>query len=163
MRNWFVESLRSWVAALCAMEERLGRGPFLVSGEPSLADFAFAPYMSRLDELGISWLCGLKTQAWWVKLRAMPSWSETYAKWVDPSCKAIWDSSCIHEWPVVQEIIAREGIHCARSMSGMITAATSNVLTAGRTDVFHKEPQAGVETCYVSNLFWNIAYIRIYP
>lgn len=109
-QTFFVQSLGLWAGTLRDIEEHLARSAYLASEELSLADLAYMPYMGRLEELGCGRMLGARTQQWWAGLKARPSWQEAYGEWVNPSYRQIWVEKCAAEWPVVAELLQREGI-----------------------------------------------------
>jgi len=79
-------SLRSFDRAIGDMQTTLQQSPWLVGDSPSLADIAFAPYLTRLNCLQLDWLWEARPSVsdWFDRIRARPSYEEAVAAWLKP-------------------------------------------------------------------------------
>jgi glutathione S-transferase len=69
------------------MDESLKAGDWLAGDGFSLADLAYAPYMTRLMHLGLDDMVNEtpRVLAWQQRLFARPSYKESNEKWFNPS------------------------------------------------------------------------------
>jgi len=96
---------------LADMEKSLPGGKWLASDEFSIADCAIAPYVLRLDRLGLAkwWDNRPRVADWYARLQARPSWAEAITPF--PSLgKGDYDddlkSKGIDVWPKVKAMLA---------------------------------------------------------
>lgn len=72
---------------LADMEAALGTGAWLAGSTYSLADLAYAPYMTRLDHLGLTAMIDARPRVrdWVDRLFARPAYARGIAAWFNPS------------------------------------------------------------------------------
>ncbi len=73
---YFAPAMRRVVAMMDDMEAALGHGPWLAGDDYSLADIAFAPYVTRVDHLAQLWLFDAHPRVadWFVRMQARPAY-----------------------------------------------------------------------------------------
>jgi glutathione S-transferase len=93
------------------MEKALADGPWLAGQEFSLAECAIAPYVLRLDRLGLArwWDNRPRVSDWYARLQARPSWAEAILAFpanprndYDDNLKA----KGVDVWPKVKALLA---------------------------------------------------------
>ncbi|MFQ5635576.1 MAG: glutathione S-transferase family protein [Gammaproteobacteria bacterium] len=79
-------SVRSFGEAIADMEADLRQGPWLAGATFSLADIAFAPYLTRLDCLQLEWLWDERPAVadWYGRIRERPTYAAAIAAWLGP-------------------------------------------------------------------------------
>jgi glutathione S-transferase len=82
----FAPAVRRFDKLIADMQAALERGPWLAGTEYSLADIAYAPYVTRLDHLQMGWLWERRPKVadWLARIRARPSYAESHTKWFTP-------------------------------------------------------------------------------
>ncbi len=95
---------------LADMEQALGdtAGPWLVGNAYTLADAAYAPYVTRLDHL--TFLPGMtekrpRVAAWYDRMRARKSYQDALVKWFNPKYLPLMDEKGREAWPRVQQLL----------------------------------------------------------
>ncbi|MBM3486247.1 MAG: glutathione S-transferase family protein [Alphaproteobacteria bacterium] len=87
----------------------LADGPWLAGQRFSLADIGFAPYITRLDQLGFQeWhqSYGTRIGHWYDRLRARPAYAEAITKWLNPPVVALLGEKGREAWPKVKAMLA---------------------------------------------------------
>ena len=96
---------------LADMEKALAAGPWLAGAEFSIAECAIAPYVLRLDRLGLArmWDGRPRVADWYARLQARPSWGEAITAFpslghgdYDDDLK----SKGVDVWPKVKALLA---------------------------------------------------------
>lgn len=99
----FLPSLQRWDAVIGSMEGVL-EGGWLAGSAFSLADIGYAPYMIRLEHLGLDalWKDRPRVAAWRRRLFERPSYREAVEKWFNPKYLEIFDA----QRPLVKQRLA---------------------------------------------------------
>jgi glutathione S-transferase len=93
---------------LADMEKALAAGgPWLV-GDFSLADIAYAPYVTRLDHLKFFGMLDKRPKAasWYERIRARPGYQEALAKWFNEKYLPLMDEKGREAWPRARAMLA---------------------------------------------------------
>lgn len=80
----FAPAIRRFDKMLADMEADLTRSTWLAGKDYTLADVAFTPYVTRLDQLQMSWMWAKhpKVAAWYDAVRARPSYEKSFGTWL---------------------------------------------------------------------------------
>ncbi len=94
-------------ALLADLDQALQTQPWLAGDAYSLADIAYAPYITRLVNLGLAgwWQDKLALTDWYARVRARPSFSTAVDEWLPPPLLAMMACEGERAWPVVKDII----------------------------------------------------------
>jgi glutathione S-transferase len=89
----FAPAIRRFDKLLSDMQSTLEESTWLAGAQLSLADIAFAPYMTRLDHLQMSWMLDKRPRVadWYSRLRSRPSYAESHTKWFTPAVVQIME------------------------------------------------------------------------
>jgi len=89
----FTPALRRFVKLVSDMDAALASGPWLAGDAYSLADLAYAPYLARLEHLGLDDMVKARPRvaAWWARLSARPAFQEGVKRWFNPSYLSHFD------------------------------------------------------------------------
>jgi glutathione S-transferase len=105
------DALKLYDKMIADMEKALARGPWLAGDAFSLAECAIAPYVLRLDRLGLDamWAGRARVVDWYARVRARPSWAKAITAF--PSAgKGDYDddlkSRGVDVWPKVKTLLA---------------------------------------------------------
>jgi glutathione S-transferase len=81
--------LATFDKAIADIETSLSQAPWLAGDTFSLADIGFAPYLTRLDCLQLSWLWDdrLSVADWYRRIRERVSYSSSITDWFDPQAE----------------------------------------------------------------------------
>jgi glutathione S-transferase len=79
----FAPAMRRFDKMLADMQTALESGSWLAGVEFSLADIAYAPYVTRLDHLQMSWMWDRRPKVadWFSRIKSRPSYAESHTKW----------------------------------------------------------------------------------
>lgn len=105
------DAVRQFDKMLADMEKSLAKAPWLAGDTISIADCAVAPYVLRLDLLGLErmWAARPGVADWYARLQARPSWGEAITAH-PPRGQGDYDdnlkSKGIDIWPKVQPMLA---------------------------------------------------------
>lgn len=104
----FRTAVDMWVGLLADMEEALSDRPWLAAETYSLADAAFAPYLTRLDHLHVMGFVDDKPHLadWYDRVRARPSYKTAIEDWNDDAYLTLMAEKGDEAWPRIAEIIA---------------------------------------------------------
>jgi glutathione S-transferase len=107
--RYFKDSVRRFDRLLGAMEDVLLTGPWLAGDAFSLADIAYAPYMTRLDHLQLSgmWRDRPHLAAWYARLRERKGYQEGLVRWFNPRYLPLMSEKGRLEWPAIETILAQ--------------------------------------------------------
>lgn len=104
----FIAAIKAYEAFLGEMEATLGGTEWLAGDTISLADLDVAPYVHRLDCLGLSpmWAGRPGVEAWYAKMRSRPSWGKAIQqphidKWLELMAMGGKDA-----WPHAEKVLA---------------------------------------------------------
>jgi glutathione S-transferase len=86
----FTAGVRRFVKLFGDMAQALAYGPWLAGEAITLADIGYAPYVARLDHLGLGWLAARDARVadWAARIRARPSYQTGLAQWFNASSLA---------------------------------------------------------------------------
>jgi glutathione S-transferase len=90
------------------MEQTLSSSPWLAGGTFSLADIALAPYVNRLDMLGMSalWTESLpRVTEWFSRIKARPTFRPAFLEWCPPDLTRDLRMFGSQSWPEVRRIL----------------------------------------------------------
>lgn len=89
----FAPALRRFAKLFDDMEAALASAPWLAGEAYSLADLAYAPYVARLEHLGLDDVVKARPRVaeWWSRLAARPAFQEGVRRWFNPTYLALFD------------------------------------------------------------------------
>ena len=89
----FTDAVKRFDKLIGDFDTALEKGPWLAGREFSLADIAYAPYMIRLQHLGLDDMIKPRPRVadWAKRLMARPSFEEGIGKWINPKYVAIFE------------------------------------------------------------------------
>jgi len=90
------------------MEDALAGAPWLAGGTFSLADAGMAPYVNRLDMLGMlrEWTRGRpRLGDWFERVRARPSFEPSFLAWCPPELTQDLKTFGTRSWPDVHRVL----------------------------------------------------------
>ena len=105
----FPDAIRRLDKMLADMEKALSeRGPWLAGRDFSLADIAYAPYVTRLDHLHFAAMIEArpKAAAWYDRIRARPAYRDALAKWFNEKYLPLMAEKGGEAWPQVKALLA---------------------------------------------------------
>ena len=107
--RYFADSVRRFDLLLGAMENVLRGDPWLAGNEFSLADIAYAPYVTRLDHLQLSamWRNRPNVGRWYGQVQDRNGYREALVHWFNPNYLPLMKEKGLAERPRVEEILAR--------------------------------------------------------
>ena len=90
----FAPALKKWDSLLGEVEKTLEKQPWLAGESYSLAEVGYAPYMIRLEHLGLEslWRNRPRVSEWRSRLFARPSYKEAVEKWFNPKYLEIFEA-----------------------------------------------------------------------
>jgi len=94
---------------LADMEKALAEGgPWLAGATFSLADIAYAPYVTRLDHLRFGGMLERRPHAaaWYDRIRARLAYQDALAKWFNEKYLPLMDEKGREAWPKVKALLA---------------------------------------------------------
>jgi glutathione S-transferase len=103
----FRDSILRFDALLARMEETLSESPWLAGDTLSIADCAYAPYLTRLDHLQMQpmWAHRPHLADWYARVRARPGYQEALARWFNPKYLTLMEEKGKQEWPKIAAIL----------------------------------------------------------
>jgi glutathione S-transferase len=105
----FPDAIRRLDKMVADMEKALAaRGPWLAGKAFSLADIAYAPYLTRLDHLKFAAMIEARPLAarWYDRIRARPAYQDALAKWFNDKYLPLMEEKGREAWPKVQALLA---------------------------------------------------------
>lgn len=107
----FVEAVNAYDAFLDEMDETLGQTDWLAGEEISLADLDTAPYVHRLDCLGLSmmWSDRPNVAAWYSRMQGRPSWNAAIQQPHIDKWLGLMEMGGKQALPHVEKILAHSG------------------------------------------------------
>jgi glutathione S-transferase len=102
-------TFRLYDGYLGKMEETLSDRPWLAGEAFSLADVAIAPYVNRLDMLGMSAMWTRtrpRVTGWFERSKARPTFKAAFLDWCPPDLTADLLSFGRQSWPSVERLLA---------------------------------------------------------
>jgi glutathione S-transferase len=106
--RYFSESVRRFDGLVASMEKTLRAGPWLAGEAFSLADVAYAPYITRLDHLQLSPLWGHRPHVaeWYTRLQGRKGYQEGLVEWFNPRYLSLMREKGRDEWRKIEAILA---------------------------------------------------------
>jgi glutathione S-transferase len=116
--RYFKDSVRRFDRLLSAMETALQTLPWLAGEEFSLADIAYAPYLTRLDhlQLGALWRHRPHVAAWYARLQDREGYQEGLVRWFNPRYLSLMSEKGRLEWPAIEAILAESSAEVAAAV-----------------------------------------------
>jgi len=107
----FHEAVRMWAALVRDMDTALQGRDWLAGEAYSLAEAAYAPYITRLDHLSLmGFLDGYPNLAgWYDRVMARPSYGLAFGDWNEEKYLTLMSEKGAAVWPRIQEMIAEAG------------------------------------------------------
>jgi glutathione S-transferase len=104
----FAPALRRFDKLVADMQEQLEASPWLAGESFSLADIAYAPYVTRLEHLGLDqlWDKRPRVPAWLDRVKSRPSYAEGLTQWLTPSVVKTMHERGREAVPRVRELLA---------------------------------------------------------
>lgn len=95
-------------ALLARMERALSGAPWLAGQSFSLADTAYAPYVTRLDHLQLApmWQSRPHLAGWYARIRERAGYQDGLARWFNPKYLQLMAEKGRETWPRVAEILS---------------------------------------------------------
>ena len=90
------------------MERALGAAPWLAGSAFSLADIAYAPYVTRLDHLQLvaMWKSRPRLAEWYARIRERAGYQDGLTRWFNPKYLELMAEKGRETWPRVAEILS---------------------------------------------------------
>jgi glutathione S-transferase len=90
------------------LDKALAHGPWLVGDNLSLADCAYAPYITRLDHLRFLGMLDQRPRLadWYARMQARPAYQEAIAAWFNPKYLPLMEEKGTEAWPRVRAMLA---------------------------------------------------------
>jgi glutathione S-transferase len=104
----FREAILRFDALLARMETALQSCLWLAGDSFSLADIAYAPYLTRLDHLQLAamWTHRPTLAAWYDRVRQRAGYWEGLTRWFNPGYLALMEEKGRQDWPFIERILA---------------------------------------------------------
>jgi glutathione S-transferase len=102
-------AFRLYDTYLQKMEDSLADGPWLVGGVFTLADIGLAPYVTRLDMMGMSEMWTLarpRLTDWFGRIQARPTFKPAFLDWCPPDLTQDLRTFGGQSWPAVKAMLA---------------------------------------------------------
>lgn len=93
---------------LADMDKALADGPWLVGSQFTLADVAYASYLTRLDHLQFLGMLEGRPRAadWYRRIRARKTYQDALAAWFNPKYLPLMADKGNEAWPRVKQLLA---------------------------------------------------------
>lgn len=103
----FPTAIRAWEKTLGDMNKALADQPWLAGSQFTLADIAFAPYMTRWDHLQIHGLWSDKPHLanWYEKIKVRESYRTGLAEWFNDEYLQLMNEKGTKAWAEIRSII----------------------------------------------------------
>jgi glutathione S-transferase len=103
----FPEAIKRLYKMVTDMNAALERGPWLLGEQLTLADIAYAPYITRLDHLKFFGLLdkNKRTAEWYERMRARESYRTALAAQFNAKYLPLMDEKGRAAWPRVKELV----------------------------------------------------------
>ncbi|MSQ53594.1 MAG: glutathione S-transferase family protein [Betaproteobacteria bacterium] len=104
----FPAAIKRMDKMLADMDKALVDGPWLLGKMFTLADAAYAPYLTRLDHLKfLGMLDGRpRTAAWYERMRSRKAYEDALAAWFNPKYLPLMEEKGHEAWPKVKKLLA---------------------------------------------------------
>ena len=104
----FPEAIRRMDKMLADMDKALAAGPWLLGDEYSLADVAYAPYVTRLDHL--KFLTPMVENRphvadWYARIRERPAYQAALTLWLNAKYLPLMEEKGREAWPRVRKVL----------------------------------------------------------
>jgi glutathione S-transferase len=103
------DKIRLYAGYLQKMEDALGRSEFLVGDTFSMADIALAPYVNRLDVLGMDGLWRNKrlpnVERWFLNLKRRPTFAPAFVDWMPTDLLDEMRVNGARSWPEINALV----------------------------------------------------------
>ena len=105
--RYLAEAAQGFDDLLAQFETTLAKQPWLAGQDFSLADIAYAPYMTRLDHLQMSamWDRRPAVADWYRRLQARKGYQDGLARWFNGKYLTLMEEKGREAWPVIAEIL----------------------------------------------------------
>lgn len=109
--KYFESAVLDFDRLLVTLEAALAQHEWLAAEEFSLADIAYAPYMTRLDHLqmGGMWDDRPAVANWYRRLQSREGYQTGLTRWFNPKYLALMAEKGQAEWPYVASLLKRSG------------------------------------------------------
>jgi glutathione S-transferase len=106
--HYFKDSVRRFDRLMSAMEHVLRIHSWLAGGAFSLADIAYAPYVTRLDHLQLSqlWARRPNVAAWYARLQERGGYRDGLVRWFNPKYLSLMEEKGLAARSMIEEIVA---------------------------------------------------------
>jgi glutathione S-transferase len=103
----FPDAIRRLDEMLADMDKALARGPWLCGDQYTLADMAFAPYVTRLDHLHFNGMLDNRPRAadWYARMKTRKGYQEALAAWFNPKYLPLMEEKGREAWPRVKALL----------------------------------------------------------
>ena len=104
----FPEAIKRLDKMVADMEKALGENAWLAGPEFSLADIAYAPYVTRLDHLKFIAMVAKRpcVADWYDRLRARKAYQDALVAWFNPKYLPLMAEKGGEAWPRVRAMLA---------------------------------------------------------
>ncbi|MFM9971121.1 MAG: glutathione S-transferase family protein [Burkholderiales bacterium] len=95
---------------LADMDKALVDGPWLLGKNYTLADVAYAPYLTRLDHLKFGGMLAARPRAadWYRRMRERKTYQDALAAWFNPKYLPLMEEKGNEAWPKVKALLAKD-------------------------------------------------------
>lgn len=106
----FPAAIKRMDKMLADMDAALVEGPWLAGAQLTLADIAYAPYVTRLDHLNFLGMMEGRPRAadWYERMKARKSYQDALAAWFNPKYLPLMAEKGNEAWARTKEILAAE-------------------------------------------------------
>jgi glutathione S-transferase len=103
----FPEAIRRLDKMVADMDKALGEAPWLLGARYTLADVAYAPYITRLDHLRFLGMLDRRPRvaAWYERMQARKAYQDALAAWFNPKYLPLMDEKGREAWPRVKALL----------------------------------------------------------
>jgi glutathione S-transferase len=104
----FPEAIRRMDKMLADMDKALHEGPWLLGAQYTLADVAYAPYVTRLDHLRFGGMLQGRPRvaAWYERMKQRKTYQDALAAFFNPKYLPLMDEKGTEAWPAVKALLA---------------------------------------------------------
>jgi glutathione S-transferase len=108
----FEQAVRAFEQAFVELEEALALHDWMVGDQLTLADIAYAPYVTRLDHLHMQGVWDNKPHvaSWYARLQATSGYQAGLGDWFNAKYLPLMDAAGVKAWPRVARIIERSRV-----------------------------------------------------
>jgi glutathione S-transferase len=104
----FADAIARLYKMVVDMDTALARGPWLTGAAYTLADIAYAPYLTRLDHLKFGGMLDKykRTADWYERMRARPAYQSALAAQFNPKYLPLMEEKGREAWPRIKTLLA---------------------------------------------------------